>query len=214
MEFLLQLTFVFVPMVLSLSVHEWAHAFSAKKLGDPTAEGMGRLTLNPLAHIDLMGTVIVPLIGTLSGFGYFGWAKPVPINPVRFTRKVSMRTGMMIVAAAGPASNILQAVIGTALLSIGLHSGVLTSEALQVLLFSYIQINIVLALFNMIPVGPLDGQKVLAGFLKGETAVAFERFNMQYGVWGLIAVVLMAGYIIGPALKAILGALLAVFGLR
>jgi len=214
LDFLLKLAYVFIPMVLSLSVHEWAHAFSAKQLGDPTAEGQGRLTLNPLAHVDLMGTVIIPLIGTLSGFGYFGWAKPVPVNPVRFTRKVSMRTGMMIVAAAGPISNLVQAVVGTALLALGLHTGVLTSEALQVLLFSYIQINIVLALFNMIPVGPLDGQKVVAGFLKGEAAVSFERFNMQYGLWGLIAVVLMAGYIIGPMLKAILGALLAVFGLR
>ena len=213
MDFLLQLSFVFIPMVLSLSVHEWAHAWSAKKLGDSTAEGMGRLTLNPMAHVDLMGTVIVPLIGTLSGFGYFGWAKPVPVNPVRFNRTVTMRTGMMIVAAAGPLSNIVQAVVGTALLAAGLHSGFLTSEALQVLLFSYIQINIVLALFNMIPVGPLDGQKVVAGFLKGEAADSFERFNMQYGIWGLVAVVLLAGYIIGPALKAILGALLAVFGL-
>jgi Zn-dependent protease len=212
-ETILRLAFTFVPMILALSVHEFAHAWSAKKLGDPTAEGLGRLTLNPLAHADPFGTLLVPLMGVLSGFGYFGWAKPVPVNPVRFTRKISMRTGMMLVAAAGPISNVLQAIIGTALLALGLRAALLP-DALNVLLYSYIKINIVLALFNMIPVGPLDGQKVVAGFLQGQAAADFDRFNAQYGVLGLIAVILGASYIIGPALHAILNTLLAVFGLR
>jgi Zn-dependent protease len=213
---LLRMALVFVPMVLSLSVHEFAHAWSAKKLGDGTAEGMGRLTLNPIAHADLMGTVVVPLGLALMGGGYFGWAKPVPVNPMNFSRKVTMRTGMMIVAAAGPISNVIQAIFGAGLLAAGIHSKLLTSPALQMLLVQYVGINIVLALFNMIPVGPLDGQKVLAGFLKGRAAVDFERFNAQYGNMGLMVVIVLLWTVVdlGPVIGGLLRGLLGVFGLR
>jgi len=98
---LLRLVVVFVPMVLSLSVHEFAHAWSAHRLGDDTALRMGRMTVNPLAHVDLFGTVLLPLILVLTNAGFFfGWAKPVPVNPANFHRGVSMRRGMMITAAA------------------------------------------------------------------------------------------------------------------
>src|SRR5512134_1879423 len=94
------------PLLLSLSFHEWAHAWSAHKLGDDTAERMGRLTLNPLAHIDPLGTILLPLLGVP-----FGWAKPVPVNPARFRRGVHMGRGMMITSAAGPLSNLLLATV-------------------------------------------------------------------------------------------------------
>src|SRR6185369_11527845 len=94
---------MFLPiMLLSLTVHEWAHAYSAFRLGDDTAERQGRLTLDPIAHIDFFGTLLLPLLGVP-----FGWAKPVPVNPVRFDRRVPMRVGMLLTAAAGPVSNLL-----------------------------------------------------------------------------------------------------------
>src|SRR5690349_16718202 len=95
-----------IPLVLSLSVHEWAHAYSAFRLGDDTAARQGRLTLNPIAHIDPLGTLVLPLLGIP-----FGWAKPVPVNAARFDRKVSMGTGTLITAAAGPFSNVVLAVL-------------------------------------------------------------------------------------------------------
>src|SRR5689334_23219884 len=95
-----------IPLILSLTVHEWAHAYSAFRLGDDTASRQGRLTLNPIPHIDPIGTILCPLLGIP-----FGWAKPVPVNPLRFNRGVSMRTGMMITAAAGPLSNLVLAVL-------------------------------------------------------------------------------------------------------
>src|SRR5438477_10510933 len=98
----------FIPVLLSLTVHEWAHAWTALRLGDDTAKMLGRVSLNPLDHIDPIGTLLLPLLGIP-----FGWAKPVPVNPARFGRKVSMSAGMAITAAAGPASNVLLAVFAT-----------------------------------------------------------------------------------------------------
>jgi Zn-dependent protease len=99
---------ILIPLILSLTVHEFAHAWSAYRLGDDTASRMGRLTLNPLAHIDPIGTVLLPLLGIP-----FGWARPVPINPARFRRSMRMSTGMMITAAAGPLANVILAVACT-----------------------------------------------------------------------------------------------------
>src|SRR5687768_7374424 len=99
---------ILIPLLLSLTVHEWAHAYSAYRLGDDTAEREGRLTLNPIAHIDPLGTLLLPLLGIP-----FGWARPVPVNPTRFRRDVSMRSGMMLTAAAGPASNVVIAVLAS-----------------------------------------------------------------------------------------------------
>src|SRR5262252_9131058 len=104
---------ILVPLLLSLTVHEWAHAYSAHRLGDDTAERQGRLTLNPIPHIDLVGTLLLPLLGVP-----FGWAKPVPVNPARFKRTVNMRTGMLITAAAGPFSNLVLAILAAVILGI------------------------------------------------------------------------------------------------
>jgi len=213
---IMEIILVLVPMILSLSVHEFAHAWSARLLGDTTAQAEGRLTLNPLAHIDPIGTLLLPVILIVSASGFFfGWAKPVPVNPTRFTRKISMRKGMLLTAAAGPASNLVLAVVSAAILAVFWHGDlVATDSAFVGLLIRMLSINIALAVFNLIPIGPLDGQKVLVGLLPYESATKFERFNYQYGSWAMLAVIIFGARLIAIPYSAIITALLTVFQLR
>lgn len=159
-----------IPVWLSLSVHEWAHAYTAYRLGDDTAARQGRMTVNPLAHIDPVGTLLLPLLGIP-----FGWAKPVPIDPVRFDRRVSMGTGMALAAAAGPFSNFLLA-LGAALAVWGI-TGPLAGDSLHGgtvrLLYQFAFVNAALGLFNLFPIPPLDGSRVAE-------ALVPERLR---GVW-------------------------------
>lgn len=152
-----------IPMVLSLSVHEWAHAWSAYRLGDDTAALQGRLTLNPASHIDPFGTILLPLMGIP-----FGWAKPVPVNPARFRRDVHMGTGMALTAAAGPLSNVALA-IGCAVVYGALFRFapelVQAERGLQVFLGYGIALNVSLALFNLLPIPPLDGSRIAERFI-------------------------------------------------
>lgn len=209
---------VLVPMVLSLSVHEAAHAAAAYWLGDDTAKQMGRLTLNPAAHVDPIGTLALPIMivvfqGAGLGVPFFGWAKPVPFNPARFRRSVTLRTGTMIVAAAGPISNIILAVLSAAGLSLILHLQLDVSEAVSQLFLKMLLVNISLALFNMIPVHPLDGEKVLAGLLPPAASISFERFNARYGSMLLIGVIMLGGKLISVPFVLLFTALVTVFGL-
>ena len=154
---------ILIPMLLSLTVHEWAHAWSAYRLGDDTAAMQGRLTLNPIAHIDPIGTLILPLLGIP-----FGWAKPVPVMPTRFRRSISMNTGMLITAAAGPLANVVLAVASAVALGIVAHGSpevLWKPVGVAYLLRMLISINITLAIFNMIPVPPLDGSRVVDGLI-------------------------------------------------
>ena len=152
-----------IPLVLSLTVHEWAHAWSAHKLGDDTAARAGRLTLNPLSHIDLIGTVLLPLAGIP-----FGWAKPVPIDPRRFNPRWNMRTGMALTAAAGPLSNLLLAVLSAIALGVLFRTQpmlqLLPHPGVALLRMTFV-INVGLAVFNMLPVPPLDGSRILARYI-------------------------------------------------
>jgi Zn-dependent protease len=149
-------------VLASLTVHEWAHAWSADKLGDPTARMLGRVSFNPAVHIDLLGTIILPLLAIFSGLPILGWAKPVPVN---ISRLGNPRRDFMIVAAAGPASNIVMAG-GAALLFRSLGGIEAAGGALLPgLLILAVSINILLAVFNMLPIPPLDGGNVLAGLL-------------------------------------------------
>lgn len=146
-----------IPFVLSLSVHEYAHALAASQLGDNTAESQGRLTLDPFAHIDPIGTVALPLLGVP-----FGWAKPVPVNPAQFRGGGDGRFGMLFTAAAGPASNVLIA-LGCAVLLAWLRMilpGIVTLAPGQILA-STILLNLTLALFNLLPLPPLDGSRIV-----------------------------------------------------
>jgi Zn-dependent protease len=154
-------------MIFSGTVHEWAHAYTAWKLGDDTAARQGRLTLNPTSHIDPIGTLLFPAFGAYSGF-LFGYMRPVPFQPSRFDRRISMRTGTMVVAIAGPLSNLLLAVVCTGLLRlmVSLNGGTFPMEGdlshmVGALLFTGLWLNVVLFIFNLLPIYPLDGSKVL-----------------------------------------------------
>ncbi len=187
---LLSIVIGFAVLLLSLSIHEAAHAWTAERLGDPTARLQGRVSLNPIVHIDPIGTVVLPLIAMFSHLPIIGWAKPVPVNP-HYLR--SPRRDFMLVAAAGPISNALQAVVAAialrAALSVGPpfeHAWVATP--LNTLALA-VQINVLLALFNLIPVPPLDGGNVLAGLLPPSAASGFVQLR-RYGFLVLYALIL------------------------
>src|SRR5262249_14373270 len=148
-------------ILVSLSVHEAAHAWTADRLGDPTARLLGRITLNPVAHIDPIGTLLLPLLAAYSGLPIIGWAKPVPVNVNRLRNG---RRAFMLVAAAGPLSNIAQAIVGAIVLRAVIASGG-DVGMLDRALYAYVSINLLLAFFNLVPIPPLDGGNVLAGLL-------------------------------------------------
>jgi len=195
---------ILIPLVLSLTVHEFAHAWSAWRLGDDTASHMGRLTLNPLAHIDPIGTFLLPLLGFPSG-----WAKPVPVNPARFRRGVSMGTGMMITAAAGPLSNVVLAVlctVGYGLLLRFAPDAASPGSGTPELLLIMIKLNVALAIFNMIPVPPLDGSRVVDGLMPVRLRPAWEGFT-RFAPFLLVGVFIGARYIMAAPMGAVYGLL-------
>ena len=191
-----------VPVWLSLTVHEFAHAWSAAKLGDGTAREKGRLTLNPLAHIDPIGTLLLPLLGVP-----FGWAKPVPVNPARFDRRFSMRKGMLITAAAGPLSNLLLALVVTVILGVQLRldpSSLRSGSALTTLLVMLMQINVALAIFNLLPIYPLDGSRIADGVMPDRFRSPWEKF-CRVAPFALIAIfVFGAGALIEAPARVLL----------
>lgn len=170
-----------LPVVLAITVHEVAHGWVAKKYGDNTAFMLGRLTLNPIKHIDLVGTIIIPGLLLITGTGFiFGWAKPVPVDPRYFKNP---RADMAMVALAGPMSNLLMA-IGWALIArVGMTIGASTEAISLPLIYSGIAgiaINLVLALINLLPIPPLDGSRILTGILPSQLAWKYnqlERFG-------------------------------------
>ena len=152
-----------LALLFSLSVHEYAHALAGHLLGDDTARRMGRLTLNPIAHVDPVGTVLVPLIGAFSGLPLIGWAKPVPFNPYNLR---DPKWGSVAVALAGPISNFLFAIVCLVLLKVSLGVFGLSVLNLLVLFLALLAVvNIVLGVFNFIPVPPLDGSRLLHALL-------------------------------------------------
>ena len=168
----------FGVLLLSLTIHEAAHAWTADKLGDPTARALGRVSLNPLVHIDWIGTVLLPIIAAVSHLPLIGWAKPVPVA-VRNLRHP--RRDFMIVAAAGPISNLLQAVVfAIALRVVWSPAGADTPGIVATGLFLGVEINLLLAFFNLIPVPPLDGGNVLLGLLPPRLAATYSVVR-EYG---------------------------------
>ena len=177
----------FGVLLLSLTIHEAAHAWTANRLGDPTARALGRVSLNPIVHIDLIGTIVLPVLAAVSHFPIIGWAKPVPVN----TRNLrNPRRDFVLVAAAGPISNLLQALVAAILLraSVALAHGDAGGLLLNALLMA-VEINLLLAFFNLIPVPPLDGGNVLLGILPPRAAVGFSQVR-QYGFIVLYALLL------------------------
>lgn len=187
-----ELIFSIAVLVMSVVIHEVAHGAVAGWLGDPTARLAGRLTLNPLKHLDLFGSIILPGLMALVGGPVFGWAKPVPYNP----HNIKARYGEALVAGAGPLSNILLAVIFALLL----RSGAVVSWfglAGAELTIGIIFINIILAVFNLIPIPPLDGSKIIFNFLPYRLRYIEEWFY-QYQLFFLIFVIFFAGAILSP----------------
>ena len=168
-----------IPVILAITFHEAAHGFVALHFGDTTARDAGRVTLNPLKHVDPVGTVLIPAVLILTNAGFlFGYAKPVP---VKFGQLRNPRWDMIWVAIAGPAMNILLAIFSAILLRIALTQGQTVDSMFVQVLMASIQLNAILAVFNMLPLPPLDGSKVLAPFLPLALArpyLAFERFGM------------------------------------
>jgi Zn-dependent protease len=162
-----------IPLILSLTFHEYAHARVAYWLGDDTAARMGRMTLNPIPHIDLVGTILIPIIAAFAGgLPLIGWAKPVPVMPVRYTRRLSMHTGDIIVSIAGPVSNIILATVCIVILRLAFHPYSLwnclyevqpgnAASLVQNLLATMVVMNVGLGIFNLIPIPPLDGSHLL-----------------------------------------------------
>jgi Zn-dependent protease len=182
----------FLVLVFSLTVHEAAHAITADRLGDPTARMLGRVSLNPAVHIDPIGTILFPLIAMFTGVPLIGWAKPVPVTTSRLG--AHWKRKFMIIAAAGPASNIVIALAAAILLRVvpvGGSLGEATLAPLANLLYRAVGLNVLLAVFNMIPVPPLDGGNVLAGLLAGSAADFYDRVR-PYGFF-IIYVLLLTG---------------------
>ncbi len=174
-----------LPVVFAITVHEVAHGWVAKKYGDKTASMLGRLTLNPLKHVDVLGTLIIPGLLLLSSAGFiFGWAKPVPVDPRYFKNP---RKDMAIVALAGPVSNLLMALAWALIIRIG---GVIDIDAVTLPMtymgLAGISINLVLALINMIPIPPLDGSRIVTGFLPSKLAWQYNKLE-RYGFMILVA---------------------------
>jgi Zn-dependent protease len=177
MEFIQNLSISLPGFILAIVFHEWAHGFVALKFGDNTAEMQGRLTFNPAAHYDLVGTIIFPLIGAMLGGVMFGWAKPVPVDPRRFH---NMRWGIFWVSFAGPLANIILAIFSAiffAILITRIPNTTFFYTELALMAKQSILINIVLAVFNLIPFPPLDGSKMVSTFLDYEAARKYEELG-------------------------------------
>ncbi len=196
---ILQRAVLYLPvLLLSLTVHEFAHAWAARRLGDDTAERMGRLTLNPLAHADPLGTFLLPLIAP------FGWAKPVPVDPSRFRRGVDMGRGMMFTSLAGPSANVLLAIASTVALGLLYRLAPEFSNrfgGMAAFLQIAIQMNVVLAVFNLFPIPPLDGSRIVDAFLPARLRPQWEAFS-RVSPFLLLALVFFGWRIISVPVEA------------
>ena len=172
-----QLLIILSVLLFSLTVHEAAHAVTADWYGDPTARRLGRVSLNPLVHLEPVGSVLLPLMGYFAGGFVIGWAKPVPVNMGNLKNH---RRDFLVIAAAGPASNIALAVAGSALLGT-VAGGPLDVGTPAAVLEMFVRLNLLLAVFNMLPIPPLDGGNVLAGLLPEPLATRYDRLIRPFG---------------------------------
>ncbi|HEV7217270.1 MAG TPA: site-2 protease family protein [Terriglobales bacterium] len=211
------IVFQLIVFLLAISVHESAHAWMANRLGDPTARMLGRVTLNPIKHIDPVGTILLPAIALFAGFPVLGWAKPTPVDPRNFKNQVS---DDILTSVAGPVSNFALALIALLVLALikfasplgeqivfGIPQGVLDTETNSVLLpiclllYELMVINVVLGVFNLIPVAPLDGSHVLRHFLPSGALRVYDAV----GIFALMALIYLAPGMLGKLIYPVLG---------
>lgn len=195
-----EILIVAVTFLMAITVHELAHGYVAYKLGDSTAKNEGRLTLNPIAHLDPIGALLMLVVG-------FGWAKPVPVNPYYFT--IDRQKGMMLVSVAGPLANLALAFLLTIILGL---TGMLFGSVIWVtILLQAIFVNVMLCILNLLPIPPLDGSKILAGFLPRETAYRFLSVLDQYGMLLLLllSITNVLSMVISPIIQVVYNGLLS-----
>ena len=210
---IVEILYQMIAFLFAISVHESAHAWTASRCGDPTARMLGRVTLNPIRHIDPIGTIVLPAVAAISGVPLLGWAKPTPVDPRNFRNPVM---DDVLVSVAGPVSNFIVATAALLLLGgislssvsghalviglLGGFNGAASDSALApvaVLLFELMLINIVLAVFNLIPVPPLDGSHVLRHFLPDSVRMVYDRI----GIFGLLALVYLGGGLLSGLIR-------------
>jgi len=198
----------YVVLLFSLSVHESAHAWTAFRQGDPTARSLGRISLNPLVHIDVIGTVVMPLLMIFTGLPLLGWAKPTPVDPRNFRH---LRRGQIVVAGAGPASNMVLALLCTAGLFLAVRAlpGPLREQPIVVLLSMGVQLNVLLAAFNLVPLPPLDGSHVVEWALPNGMGHRYMATIAPYGAFILLALVMSGALwtVLSPVRETIVGLL-------
>ncbi|MFK8026967.1 MAG: site-2 protease family protein [Gammaproteobacteria bacterium] len=198
MELIIKIALYAPPVLLAITLHEVAHGWAARYLGDPTAASLGRLSLNPIKHIDPVGTVLVPGILFMMGGFLFGWAKPVPVNMHRLN---DPKRDMALVAAAGPASNFVMAFLWALVIKFGFTMDSDTWRAILVQMGQVgVGINLILMVLNLIPIPPLDGGRVLSGVLPDNLSIMLAKIE-PYGmfiIFGLLAMGLLGLFLQGP----------------
>jgi Zn-dependent protease len=196
----------YVVLLFSLSFHEASHAWMASRMGDDTARSQGRVSLNPILHIDLVGTVLMPLLQFLgpAHVPLLGWAKPTPVEARNF-RSGEMARGQVLVAGAGPASNLLLAVVFTSLLFVAVKTAFVTrSEDVPFLILAIgVQMNVALAIFNMIPLPPLDGSWVASWGLPRSMAERYDRLVEPFSQYLLLILFVPLGWLLSPVIDRV-----------
>lgn len=189
-EIVQKLVIYFGPFLFALCFHEFAHGWVARRKGDRTAEVMGRLTMNPVAHVDPFGTLFLPIMSIVTGLPGIGWAKPVPVDARNLKKP---RQDMFWIALAGPMSNVLLAVVGALVFAVArIFSMIEPGSAIVTMLVAFIQINFLLAIFNFIPIHPLDGGKIIGRFLPASWDIKMEQYQ-NYLVIFLFIIMLSGG---------------------